>query len=65
MPLKQVPEQAAIIEENVSEYGIKIKNYEAAVIFEHNLGVRDFIDSTRAMLANSLLLSFLWRMVWK
>lgn len=49
----------------MSEYGIKIKNYEAAVIFEHNLGVRDFIDSTRAMLANSLLLSFLWRMVWK
>lgn len=43
----------------MSEYGIKIKNYEAAVIFEHNLGVRDFIDSTRAMLANSLFAEFL------
>lgn len=43
----------------MSKYGIKIKNYQAALIYENNLGIRDMLESTNAMLTNSLFLDFL------
>lgn len=43
----------------MSEYGIKIKNYEAASIYEYEQGFRDRLDTTDAMLTNSLFLDFL------
>lgn len=43
----------------MSIYGLKIKNYEAASVFETNSGVRSRYDSTDAMLSNSLFLDFL------
>ena len=43
----------------MSEYGIKIKNFEAATIFGCNIGTRDRLESTDAMLTNSLFLDFL------
>ena len=43
----------------MSEYGIKIKNYEAGSIHGIDLGVRTAYDSKDAMLTNSLFLDFL------
>lgn len=43
----------------MSEYGIKIKNLEAASIYEYEHGFRSRLDSTNAMLTNSLFLDFL------
>lgn len=43
----------------MSEFGIKIKNYQAASVYEYQNGVRVQIDSTDAMLTNSLFKDFL------
>lgn len=43
----------------MSKYGLKIKNYEAAVLYEYNLGLRTYLESTDAMFCNSLLLDHL------
>jgi len=43
----------------MSEYGLKIKNFEAGSLYGYNLGVRDMLDSTDAMLTNSLFSDFL------
>lgn len=43
----------------MSEYGLKIKNFEAGSLYGYNLGVRDKLDSTDAMLTNSLFSDFL------
>ena len=43
----------------MSEYGIKIKNYEAGSIHGIDLGVRSQYDSKDAMLTNSLFLDWL------
>jgi len=43
----------------MSEYGLKIKNFEAGSLYGYNLGVRDILDSTDAMLTNSLFSDFL------
>lgn len=42
-----------------SEYGIKIKNFQAGSLYQCNLGVRDNYDFTKAMFANSLLMYYL------
>lgn len=52
----------------MSEYGLRIKNFEAGSIYEYNSGVRDILDYTDAMLTNSLFSDFLVRNglnVWK
>lgn len=43
-----------------SNYGLKIRNYQAAVLYEYNLGVRNLLSYTDAMLTNSLFLDFLY-----
>ena len=43
----------------MSEYGLKIKNFEAGSLYGYNLGIRDVLDSTDAMLTNSLFSDFL------
>jgi len=43
----------------MSEYGLKIKNFEAGSLYGYNLGLRDRLDSTDAMLTNSLFSDFL------
>jgi len=43
----------------LSEYGLKIKNYQAASIYEYQYGFRNKLDQTEAMLTNSLFLDFL------
>lgn len=43
----------------MSEFGLKIKNIAAAVLYEVNLGVRDYFDYTDAMLNNSLFLYYM------
>lgn len=43
----------------MSQYGVKINNYAAGSIEEVNQGVREFYDTTPAMLTNSLFLDFL------
>lgn len=43
----------------MSEFGIKIKNFEAASIYEYQYGFRNNLDQTNAMLVNSLFLDFL------
>lgn len=43
----------------MSEYGVKIKNYEAGSIYGIELGVRIAYDCKDAMLTNSLFLDFL------
>ena len=43
----------------MSEYGIKIKNFEAALVYGYNVGIRDRLESTDAMLVNSLFLDYL------
>lgn len=43
----------------MSEFGLKIRNYEAAVLYEHNLGIREYATYTDAMFSNSLLSDYL------
>lgn len=43
----------------MSEYGIKIKNFQAGSLYGYNLGTRDRLDSTDAMLTNSLFSDYL------
>ena len=43
----------------MSEYGIKIKNYEMASLYECYWGFRQYPDTENAMLANSLFKDFL------
>ena len=43
----------------MSEYGLKIKNFQAGSIYGYNLGIRDKYDFKDAMLTNSLFLDFL------
>ena len=43
----------------MSQYGVKINNYQAGSIYDVNLGVRDKYHTTPAMLTNSLFLDFL------
>lgn len=45
--------------EKKQKFGIKIRNYEAGSIYEYHLGVRDYLDSKKAMLSNSLFVDFL------
>lgn len=52
----------------MSKFGLKIKNYEAGSLYGHELGVRDSLDSTDAMLTNSLFSDYLISIglnVWK
>ena len=43
----------------MSEYGLKIKNFQAGSLYGYNLGVRNRLDSTNAMLTNSLFSDFI------
>lgn len=43
----------------MSKYGIKIKNFEAGSLYGYNLGVRNRLDYTDAMLTNSLFSYFM------
>lgn len=43
----------------MSEYGLKIKNFQAGSLYEYNLGLRDNYDYTEAMLTNSLFSYFM------
>lgn len=43
----------------ISEYGIKIKNISAGMLYDVNLGIRDYFTYTDAMLNNSLFSIFL------
>lgn len=43
----------------MSEFGIKIKNIEAASIYGMNIGIRNSLDTTPAMLSNSLFTDYL------
>lgn len=43
----------------MSEYGLKIKNIEAASLYYYNMGLRNNYDCKPAMLNNSLFLDFL------
>ena len=43
----------------LSEFGIKIKNIEAASIYGMNIGIRNQLDTTPAMLSNSLFTDYL------
>lgn len=46
---------------DISEYGIKIKNMKAGMIYDVNLGIRDYYTATDAMLNNSLFQDYLNR----
>lgn len=43
----------------LSEFGVKINNYQAGAIYDTNLGLREKYHTTPAMLTNSLFLDFL------
>ena len=43
----------------ISEFGIKIKNISAGMLYDVNLGIRDYFTYTDAMLNNSLFSYFL------
>ena len=45
----------------MSEYGIKIKNISAGMLYDVNLGTRDYFTYTDAMLNNSLFSYYLKR----
>lgn len=45
----------------ISEFGIKIKNISAGMLYDVNLGIRDYFTYTDAMLNNSLFSYFLQR----
>lgn len=42
-----------------NKYGVRIKNFSAGQLYEYNLGARDYLPYTSAMLTNSLFLDFL------
>lgn len=46
---------------SISEFGIKIKNISAGMLYDVNLGIRDYFTYTDAMLNNSLFSFFLQR----
>lgn len=43
----------------MNKYGVRIKNFSAGQLYEYNLGARDYLPYTNAMLTNSLFLDFL------
>lgn len=43
----------------MGEFGYKIKNYDAASIYAHNIGVKQYYQTKDAMLTNSLFTDFL------
>lgn len=43
----------------MGKFGLKIKNIEAGILYEYNLGVRDHFDYTNAMFTKSLFYDFL------
>ena len=43
----------------MGKYGLKIKNIEAGILYEYNLGVREFMETTDAMFTKSLFYDFL------
>ena len=43
----------------MGRFGLKIKNIEAGILYEYNLGVRDHLDYTNAMFTKSLFYDFL------
>ena len=43
----------------MSQHGIRINNYEGASVYEYEHGFRNHLDTTKAMLVNSLFLDFL------
>ena len=45
----------------ISEFGIKIKNISAGMLYDVNLGIRDYFTYTDAMLNNSLFSFYLQR----
>ena len=45
----------------ISEFGIKIKNISADILYDVNLGIRDYSTYTDAMLNNSLFSFYLQR----
>jgi hypothetical protein len=52
----------------VSEFGLKIKNIEAATLYEYNKGLRDHYEYKNAMFVNSLFKDFMCEnglKVWK
>lgn len=44
---------------SIPQYGYRIKNIQAGSIFEYNCGVREYLDTTPAMLSNSLFVDYL------
>lgn len=44
----------------MSKYGLKIKNYQAAPLYEYQYGFRNRLECTDAMLTNSLFLDYLY-----
>ena len=44
----------------MSEFGLKIKNIEAATLYEYNKGLRDHYEYREAMFVNSLFKDFLY-----
>ena len=44
----------------MSEFGLKIKNIEAATLYEYNKGLRDHYEYKEAMFVNSLFKDFLY-----
>ena len=43
----------------MSEFGLKIKNIEAATLYEYNKGLRDHYEYKDAMFTNSLFKDFM------
>ena len=43
----------------MGKYGLKIKNIEAGILYEYNLGIREYMETTDAMLTKSLFYDFL------
>ena len=43
----------------VSKFGLKIKNIEAATLYEYNKGLRDHYEYKDAMFVNSLFKDFM------
>ena len=43
----------------LSKYGLKIKNFSCGILYEYNLGVRQYLTYTNAMFTNNLLSYYL------
>ena len=41
------------------DYGIKINNFASGALYGYNLGIRDFLETKKGILPNSLFLDFL------